>query len=102
MKKNWISISAAVTEEQKDQLNRQAEECNMSLSEYIKARLLIDQDDSSKLHGKNLNKFEKDLLSATVRTYNLIQAMADKMLSREEVKEAHQVSEKQLIEKGYK
>ncbi|MDA0902352.1 MAG: hypothetical protein O3B09_02960 [Proteobacteria bacterium] len=98
----WISISTIVTKEQQEQLDREAGECGMTRSEYIKARLFIDKDNIEELRTKNLSKFQKDLISVTAKGYCLLQEIAKGTISKENIDRAFDDSDKILEMKGYK
>lgn len=102
MTQETTTISAKVTLEQKEQLDRNAAECGMTRNQYIIARLFVDKDDAKSLKAKNLRGFDRDLMSALLKSHNLIQLMARKSIDEDEIKYEIQAANDLLARKGYK
>ena len=78
----WYSIAATVTKEQKQEIEKRAEASGMNISEYIKARLFIDQE-------QEINKITNlDKWTIRVMSYIAVHvaAIAQKTLTDEEYK----------------
>lgn len=80
-KSGWKTISARVTEDQENELRKRAENSGMSLNEYIKARLLIDDDQEI---SYKTNNFDKWIIKALASILVTSEEIARKTLTEEE------------------
>ena len=69
-KNNYQTIGIALLPEQKKIVQEKAFQSNMTVSEYIKARIFEDKDVSK----KNINQYEKDMMSVSIKIFFLIQS----------------------------
>ena len=81
----WKTISAIVTQDQENDLRSRASNSGMTLNEYIKARLFID--DIEDIQEYKTDKFDKWLIKALASLLGLSEALANKSLTLEENEE---------------
>jgi hypothetical protein len=96
-KTNWKTIATAVTEHEKKIIQQKAFQSNMTLSEYMKTRLLGDSDS---LEVK-LTQHEKDIMTVNIKCFYMLSKLVlrKKDINLENIlKEADDF----LVEKKYK
>lgn len=95
-------ISFNVSEKQKLELQKSAEDNNLSISDYIKTRLFDEKENQEELSNKILSKYEKNLISVVFKNYYISQLLAKKISSEEEIGNAIIKASQILKDKGYK
>ena len=84
MSNKWITISARVTNEEKEIILQRAEDCGMNFNEYIRSRLLYDQDDSN--NSKAISQIDKRNYVNICKTYSLVRSIALKQFNNDKEK----------------
>lgn len=95
-------ISLNISDQQKLELQKSAEDNNLSISDYIKTRLFDEQESPDELSNRILSKYEKNLISVTFKNYYVSQLLAKKIASEEEINNAINKANQILKDKGYK
>lgn len=96
-------ITFKVTHSEKKFLEAKAEKNGMNLSEFVRARLIEDPIESAPESGqKSLTQIELDLIKSSLGIYNLVNLIAHKNLSTEDIEKANQQTKELLDKKGYK
>lgn len=98
---NMKMIGFKVTEEQKQQLHKDAEENGLTVSEYIKIRLFEERTNTQETNEKLLSHYEKNLVSVAIKNYYMSQLLAKKIANEDEIANAINKANKILEEKGY-
>jgi hypothetical protein len=85
----WYSIAATVTKEQKQEIEKRAESSGMTVNEYIKARLFIDEIDKTATINKisNLDKWMIKVISYIVAN---VEAISQRTLSDQQYNQLEQ------------
>ena len=94
-------ITFKVTEEQKQQLYKDAEENGLTLSKYIKIRLFEERTNIQETNEKLLSHYEKNLVSVAIKNYYMSQLLAKKIADEDEIANAINKANQVLEEKGY-
>ena len=94
-------IGFKVTEEQKQQLHKDAEENGLTVSEYIKIRLFEERTNTQETNEKLLSHYEKNLVSVAIKNYYMSQLLAKKIANEDEIANAINKANQILEEKGY-
>ena len=99
-KNNYQTIGIALLPEQKKIVQEKAFQSNMTVSEYIKARIFEDKDVSK----KNINQYEKDIMSVSIKIFFLLQSFIknQKNYKSKEIENLFKEAEEFLVEKNYK
>lgn len=95
-------ISLNISDQQKLELQKSAEDNNLSISDYIKTRLFDEQESPDELSKKILSKYEKNLISVVFKNYYVSQLLVKKISSEEEINNAINKANQILKDKGYK
>ena len=98
---NMKMIGFKVTEEQKQQLHKDAEENGLTVSEYIKIRLFEERTNTQETNEKLLSHYEKNLVSVAIKNYYMSQLLAKKIANEDEIANAINKANQILEEKGY-
>ena len=99
-KGRWSTIATNVTELEKQQIVDRAQRNGMTLSKYIRARLL--EDDIDRENIEKLNTYQKKLYRVANKILALSQFMAENNLGSEQTQDLLSEVSKQLDDKGYK
>lgn len=94
MKREWKSVGAVVTDDEKKIIEDRAKNNKMTVNEYIRNRLLYDPEQQI---NHQLTVYEQDLITMVKKCYNLLQLN----LESEEVTMAIVEAEKSMVKKGY-
>lgn len=94
MKKEWKSVGAVVSEEEKKIIEDRAKNNRMTVNEYIRNRLLYDPEQQN---NRQLTAYEQDLITMVKKCYNLLQLQ----IKPEEVTMASMEAEESMVKKGY-
>lgn len=94
MKREWKSVGAVVTDDEKKIIEDRAKNNKMTVNEYIRNRLLYDSEQQI---NHQLTAYEQDLITMVKKCYNLLQLN----LESEEVTMASTEAEESMVKKGY-
>jgi hypothetical protein len=101
MKNKLVPISFKATEEEKAQITKKAFESNMSISEYIKCRLLEDGDKDE----VKLTEYEKLQLACSLKSFYFLQEIINPKMNlnnKDKIKKISLKADKYLVEQGFK
>jgi len=98
-KGRWSTIGTNVTELEKLKIEERAQKNGMTLSKYIKARLLEDDDDRERI--ELLSSYQKKLYRVTNKIFALTQFVAEHNFGSEQTEELLREVNETLKEKGY-
>jgi len=101
-KEKLVPVSLKMTLDQRQELEQKGAECGMTRPQYMMARLFIDQDDTLNLKTKTMSSFDRDLIKAITINFFMLQQIAKKVTTKEQVNKARQWADALLVEKGYK
>jgi len=100
-KEKLVPISFKVTAEEKALITEKAFQSNMTLSEYIKIRLLEDRDSL----GTKLTEYEKLQISCSLKSFYFLQEiinLSSNLKNTDRIKITTQKADEFLVEKGFK
>lgn len=101
MKNKLVPISFKATLEEKAEITRQAFESNMSISDYIKCRLLEDTDKEQ----TKLTEYEKLQISCSLKSFYLLQEVINSsknLKDTDRIKKITKSADEYLVEEGFK
>ena len=98
-----VMVGVKVNLSQKDELEKKAKDQGLSLSDYIRNRLLYDSDVDIGEEDK-LNRYQKEILRTTKKAYYLLKLMSDcdDELPRAKVLEAIECGDNFWIKNNFK
>ena len=98
-----VPISAKITLSQKEELEERANTLGMSLSDYMRNRLLSDLESGIDEEDK-LTKYQKEILRTVKKCYYLtkLATVCNDSLPEQKIEEAIESGENFWIKNGYK